>query len=175
MRLPQGHSIAIFGLSGSGKSTVARLLAKELKIPLRECGDFVREVANKKKVAISDVSEDDHRQIDQETCHWVSEMQGCVVEGRFLDAVLRSIPDQVTVVRLDASADARASRLSKRSGRDVSAADVRAMDDEDGNFRQKMYKECLPLAPHIALDTSGYGPDECLSILMTQLFPVPRG
>jgi cytidylate kinase len=49
--------IAISGTAGSGKSTIAKLLAKKLKYRHYSMGDFQREIAKEKGISITELGE----------------------------------------------------------------------------------------------------------------------
>jgi len=48
--------VAISGKAGSGKSTVAKLLAKKLKLEHYSIGDLMREMAKEKKISLLELS-----------------------------------------------------------------------------------------------------------------------
>ncbi|MBS3176670.1 nucleoside monophosphate kinase [Candidatus Woesearchaeota archaeon] len=61
--------ITIAGTPGSGKSTVAKLLAKQLKLKHYSAGDFMREIAKERKISLETLqkqAEHDHGDIDRE-------------------------------------------------------------------------------------------------------------
>lgn len=49
--------ITISGTPGSGKSTVAKILAKKLKLKHYSTGDFMREMAKKRKITLEEIGE----------------------------------------------------------------------------------------------------------------------
>jgi len=60
--------ITISGIAGSGKSTVAKELAKKLKYKHYSIGDFMREMAKERKVSLLELSKqaEEDRSIDKE-------------------------------------------------------------------------------------------------------------
>ena len=149
--------LAIFGGSLVGKTTAASSLATELSMDVRHCGDVVKQTAARMGVSLGELSEDMHRAIDEETRQWVAaRSSGCIVEGRFLDAVLRP-GNSLVFVRLTADVQTRAAR------RDLTERDVMMRDLEDATFRKKMFTASVPPISYISLDNSGMSVAECVS------------
>ncbi len=70
---------AIYGHTWVGKTTVARVVAAELRLPLRSCGNVVRERALTLDAGIRELPDVVHQNIDEETSVWVVARQPCVV------------------------------------------------------------------------------------------------
>src|SRR5215510_2480031 len=94
---------AIFGPSCVGKTTVTRLVAERLKLPLRSCGGVVRDRASALGVSVQAVPDDVHHEIDRETVAWATSNQPCLLDGRFLDQVLAKAKTSVVLIQLTAS------------------------------------------------------------------------
>jgi cytidylate kinase len=159
---------ALVGPSACGKTTHAQLAAEKLAVPVRHCGNEVREAAAAKGCSISTCDDDIHKQVDQQTIDWCEGLGDTigVVEGRFLDQVLSGLPN-IVFIQIAASDEQRAERLSERRGCMITEADVRAIDHEDDMFRQRMYS-AAPIAPKAyVIDTSGGTAPECVQNLIS--------
>src|SRR5206468_6283041 len=80
----------------------------------------------------------------------------CIVEGRYLDFVLRPVADRITLIRLTASSQARLERLRKSTGRSMKAqasALLQASDDADRQLTERLYAGD-PTVPHATLHIS---------------------
>ncbi|MFN3301989.1 MAG: (d)CMP kinase [Patescibacteria group bacterium] len=62
----KGLTITISGLSGSGKSTVAEIIAKEFKLKIFSAGDIQRKFASQRKISIYESSIIRPKKIDYE-------------------------------------------------------------------------------------------------------------
>lgn len=143
--------IAIFGSSGSGKSAVSAALANRLNIELRGCGDEVKKLAKSKGVSFVDLEAVDHLAVDSQTVEFAHLKNDWIIEGRFLDHVLRDFQKPFVLIRLEASATIRAGRLEKRDSRPTTTDHVRQYDTEDSQFRLKMYSG-NPLQPKYIIE-----------------------
>lgn len=78
--------IALSGHSASGKTYLADFIANNLNIPVRHCGEVLKEYAKNKSINFQSLSNADHIAIDQETVAWIKDVDSLalVVEGRFL-------------------------------------------------------------------------------------------
>jgi cytidylate kinase len=151
--------LALFGSSLAGKTTVATDLASELSLPLRRCGELVKSRAIELDVPVPELSDTIHKEIDAETIAWVNAQDsGCIVEGRFLDAVLASRSD-VCFVRLEASYDVRVTR-SKGS---LSLAQIKQRDSEDQAFRERLFTQRVQPICCQKLNTSELSVLQCVA------------
>ena len=105
--------ITIAGAPGSGKSTVAKELAKKLKFSHFSAGDFQRDMAKEMGITILELAEKakETREIDEKTDSWV-EAVGEADDNFVMDARLgfNFIPDSVKIF-LDVSEDEAARRV----------------------------------------------------------------
>ncbi len=122
--------ITISGRPGSGKSVVAKALAKRLDIPHFSAGDFERDLARKRKmdvVALSRLAETDrsiNRMIDERTVELSHHEFSFVMDGRM---AWKFIPSSVKVL-LDVSLKEGGRRLKGREPRRLRS--VMAAEDE---------------------------------------------
>lgn len=156
--------IAIYGGSNTGKTTIAKLLQGMTGLELRSCGDIVKHTAAQAEIDVGQVPDDMHRSIDHDTWTWVDGKEKGIVEGRFLDQVLSPSDQHVVFVKLMAGDAARADRATIRRGSPISVGDIQSMDDEDGKFRERMYKG-QAAQPAIVLDTTDLSKEACASEL----------
>lgn len=132
--------LAVFGPSAVGKTTVAKILADQLQLPIRHCGLAVHAKALEMGIAVGQVGVDLHKNIDAETLRWCDQhsLTGGIIEGRFLDYVLSGRAD-VLFVSLIAERTERSRRLKERIGYTPSADKILAADADDDAFRSAMY------------------------------------
>lgn len=115
--------ITIGGTPGSGKTTVARLLAKQLGLPHIYAGDLYRRAAEARGLsleAFNRLAEQDHsidRELDAKMAEYALQ-GGVILEGRL--AAFQALQQNVDALKvyLTASDDVRAHRVSQREGGD---------------------------------------------------------
>lgn len=154
--------VALFGNSLVGKSTAARELVQQLSLPVRHCGEIVRQRAATTGLSLSEISDTVHSEIDAETREWIgAQAAGFIVEGRFLDAVLDPAKD-LMFIQLSARADVRAAR----GGLSVQAVEER--DAFDREFRARVFTAPPSKVSCIAIDTSEMSVLECAREVIRQ-------
>ncbi len=105
--------ITISGTPGSGKSTVARLLAKKLKFKHHSAGEFMRQMAEENGVSLLEFNKlaEKDRSIDEELDQWQIQL-GKTEDNFIIDSRLgfHFIPSSIKIF-LDADLKARVERI----------------------------------------------------------------
>ena len=154
--------IAIFGSSRVGKTSTASALSKELGLPLRSCGNELKQKATTVQTT-GDIPDAIHREVDNETLNWVSVTyppSHRLVEGRFLHHVLEGLSPVPYLIRLTASASVRLGRMGASNNMNVDY--VFALDVEDEKFCNRLYSGQPPLQPTVSIDTSSITVESCV-------------
>ena len=118
--------ITISGVPGSGKTTVARLLSKQLGIPHIYAGDIYRQQANARGLSLAQLNalaEKDHsidRELDNRLAEYAHEGE-VVLEGRLAGFIALKENVDALKVWLTASDRVRAERVAEREGVDSAA------------------------------------------------------
>jgi cytidylate kinase len=73
----------LFGSTCTGKTTVARALARQLGLPLRSCGEEIRMRASMLRLSLDNLPSSVHEEVDNESVLWALSNRPCLVEGRF--------------------------------------------------------------------------------------------
>jgi cytidylate kinase len=154
--------ICLFGPSYVGKTTIARKAASILGLPLRSCGDAVRQKAASLRLPIEQLPDKAHLTVDAATIEWgLKRSDGCMIEGRFLDAVFATAGVPIALLELRADRGCRLRRARMRNGLSFSANDLDRLDAEDASFRARIFGRDDMELPRCVLDTSTRTVDEC--------------
>ena len=162
------RSLAIIGPCATGKSTLAKIVSQELNLPARGCGEAVRQRARELGVPVGELPDSEHHAVDAQTVDWIRGSAPCIVEGRFLDHVLRPLASQITLVELDTASAVRCQRQGKRTGHVVTPDDLAAIDNSELSLRSRLYGG-MPIKACVALQTSELSVDECVQMLLCLL------
>src|SRR2546425_210946 len=125
--------IALFGNSCVGKSEVAAKLAIRLGLPVRHCGELVKDRSKQLGIPASALGAIEHQGIDSETRSLAEKSDNDIImEGSFLDIVLAGVP-RITLVELTCQDDERRRRhAGKLPGRSLR---LRLRDEDDRKLR----------------------------------------
>lgn len=105
--------ITISGTAGSGKSTVAKILARKLGLKHYSTGDFMREIAKERNLSLEDlgkIAESDRsidQALDQRQIKLGKEEDDFIIDGRLS---FHFIPNSIKIF-LDAELSTRAQRI----------------------------------------------------------------
>jgi len=161
---PSNMKITISGKPGSGKSTVARLLAIKLKYKHYSTGDFMRQMADEKKISLLELSEiaEKDRSVDEELDQWqisLNKEDNFVIDGRLS---FHFIPGSVKIF-LDANEKTRSKRIlgdNMRNEHNVSLDQTIKDIKKREKSEKERYKEYYDLDPNdkkqydLIIDTS---------------------
>lgn len=153
---------ALFGKSCVGKSEIAEKLAQKLNVPVRHCGELVKNRAAQLGISTSKLPDAEHTTIDEETRRLVGDSNApLVVEGTFLDIVLRGLPN-VILVHLTCDKDERARRFTARTPTLGNTLELR--DEADNTLRRQFYSNTEELSEGtLHLDTTRLTAEEAAS------------
>jgi len=154
--------ITISGKAGSGKSTVAKLVAKKLKMKHFSTGDFMREIAKEKGITLLELSkfaekdEEVDKLLDKRQTEFGKKEDNFVIDSRL---GFHFIPKSIKIF-LKASLDVRAQRIlkDKRGYNDVEKLKQEIIERENSeNKRYSDYYQILDYSDsiyyHLVVDT----------------------
>ena len=119
--------ITISGKAGSGKSTVARELARQLKLKHYSIGDLMRQMAKERNISLLELgkaAENDKsidKELDERQIKLGKEEDNFVIDGRL---TAHFIPHANVKVFLECEDSVRAERILKDEGRDEKSKDI---------------------------------------------------
>lgn len=147
--------IALYGASCTGKSTIANSIIAGRNLPIRRCGDEVRDLAAGRNLQPDQLPLDGHREIDALSVAWVREhaTATAIIEGRFLDSVLSPVADLIKLIHVSAARDIRAERWEARRPGIVGQDEVARQDSADEAFREWAYSGMARLLADMNAET----------------------
>jgi len=161
--------ITISGLPGSGKTTVARLVARELGLEHVYAGDMFRKAAEARGLTLEEYArraETDHS-IDQaldEQMRRRAERGDAVLEGRLAAFMADQAGVRALRVFLDAPEAVRAGRIAGREGGEAveRLREIQAREASDGRRYRQIYGVDYhdPARYDLVLQTAGRSPEE---------------
>ncbi|MEY2640828.1 MAG: hypothetical protein RL150_221 [Candidatus Parcubacteria bacterium] len=181
MIMPKHTKITLGGLSGTGKGTVAALLAKRLGFSCHSAGDFFREIARERgydsvlalqemihKEGEEDTSVDE--MVDARTRMFGASHDRFIVEGRLC---AHMIPQAFNIL-LTCADELRFARIASREGIQLSVAraETEARERLYSNAYKKFYNiESYADPKHydLVIDTSAILPDEIVERIIKAL------
>jgi len=134
--------VTISGLPGSGTTTVAKSLSKELSLELISAGEMFRQIAKERKLQLEQFNElaennaDFDRQIDEKQGEEAMKRENVIVEGRLSGFF---VPDADLKTWLKAPVEIRARRIAGREKIAYKEA-LSAMKDRERS-EHKRYRE----------------------------------
>lgn len=123
--------VGLTGKSATGKTSVAKELARRLGIEVRHCGELVKNRARQLGVPTDELPANEHAAIDSETRSIAENaLSLIVIEGRFLKRVLKGTKN-VRLFELICTEKTRTNRSrSRMSGIPLSLTEVQRTRDE---------------------------------------------
>lgn len=171
-------TVTISGLPGTGKTTVAKLLEKQLGLRYVYSGEIFRQLAQKHNMSLEEFGEycETHREIDEELDrHQLSILREgeVIVEGRISGwlAFRNNIP--AIKVLLEADVDIRAGRIVKREQGDIKKRKREILKREKSE--ETRYKKYYGINIHdtsiydVIIDAGNKTPEEIMEIILSYL------
>lgn len=162
--------VAVGGPIGVGKSTVARVLAERLGVPVVSAGGVFRELARRRGVTVTELNQlaESDPMIDRDLDRLQGEMarQGpCVVESRLSGWMVEAD----FKIWLDAPLDVRAARVAGREGQvsDEARRDLLIRERSEWSRYKTLYGiEFTDRSPYqLVIDTSRWTPEVIADVL----------
>lgn len=161
--------VTISGLSGSGTTTVGKLVSSKLNIPFISTGDIFRELAKEKGMSINEFVEfaNSHPNIDREIDDRqieIASVKSVVLEGRL--AGILAFNNKILSIKiwLDAPLDVRAKRVTNREKKslEIIKKEIHERDKSDLIRYNKIYNFDLNDFSYYTkiIDTTKNKPDE---------------
>jgi carbohydrate kinase (thermoresistant glucokinase family) len=127
-------TVVVMGVSGSGKTTVGGVLARQLGVPFADADDFHGEQAKAKMAAGHPLNDEDRAPWLQRLAQWLTdEQEGCVLacsalKRRYRD-VLRTGAGQLCFLDLAGDASVVTERVGRRAHHYMPASLVQSQYD----------------------------------------------
>lgn len=171
--------ITIGGLPGSGTSTIARQIARKLKLQHIDAGDIWDEMAAARNTDVtglnllgeSDPSID--HELDNRMLGYAKTKDNVILEGRLIGWLSHQNKLDNYKIWLDCPLDTRVQRVKKREGQ--SLAEIKADTQTRENSEAKRYKEYYDIdikdlsIYDLVVDTSSKTPPEIVEFILQKL------
>ena len=170
--------ITIGGFAGSGKSTVADIVAKKLGWERISTGDAFRHLAKEKGMLLEDFNEhaESHPEIDKELDKKILKMADdgmAVIDGRLTGLLAKKNGISCITVWLDAPLEVRAKRIVKREKKDYQSVvnEIQRRETSDWQRFWDLYTiDINDLSGYsLIIDTTYKTPEEIAEIILGKL------
>lgn len=164
-------TVAISGLHGTGKTTAAKALSKELDLRYISAGDVFRQMAEERDMSLSEFSNyvEDHPEIDKEIDQRTAEeakKDGVLIDARLAGWMAKEADIRIL---LTASLEERVKRISDREDRSYEEVmeETRAREKSE----EKRYKDIYDIDVgdcsvfDLVLNTEKFGEEEMIRVL----------
>jgi len=171
-------TITISGLPGTGKTTVAKLLEKQLGIRYVYSGEIFREMAKKHKMSLEEFGKycETHQEIDEKLDRYqlsILRKGNVIVDGRISGWLAYQNHIPAVKVLLDTDINVRASRIVKREQGNVEERKKEILNREKSEATR--YKKYYGIDVRntsiydIIIDASNKTPEEIVEIIIEHL------
>lgn len=139
--------ITISGDAGTGKTTIAKRLSEELKLPYFYAGAIFRDIANEKNISVTELSKNAHitpeidRSIDNKMTEILKNTKQGIVEGRLSGYLAWKHKIPSLRIFLKASHQVQAERIAHREGYSLADGlkEVATRDQKDWERYKLLY------------------------------------
>ena len=158
--------VAIFGQSCTGKTVVSKQLASRLRVPIRNCGEIVKQRARELKCMPGELSKAVHESIDSETRRIACSSREVVMEGCFLPNVLGAI-EGVLWVELVCEDEERRRRWFRRTDSRKEVHDhLSERDTSDSDLLGELFTDPLePGSDKLVVETTNLSIDRVVDLI----------
>lgn len=170
--------VTIGGFAGSGKSTVAEIVAKKLGWERISAGDAFRKLAKEKGMPLEDFNEyaESHPEIDKELDKKILKMAAdkeTVIDGRLTGFLAKKNGLSCITVWLDAPPEVRAKRIVEREKKDYQTVvkEIQRRETSDWQRFWDLYTiDINDLSGYsLIIDTTYKTPEEIAEIILGRL------
>ncbi|UCG69821.1 MAG: AAA family ATPase [Thermoplasmata archaeon] len=170
--------ITIGGPPGSGKTTEAKLLSKELGKDVFVIGEIFRSLAKERGCSLAEFGEiasKDHTidmEIDKKTVE-MAKSDDFILEGRLAGVMLQRNNIPAYKIWLDADIKTRTKRITKREGDDINEIGHRILERE--NCEKKRYEDIYGIRLDereiydLVIDTSNISAEDVVKIILNSI------
>jgi predicted cytidylate kinase len=171
--------ITISGPIGSGKTTVAQLLADRLNLPYLVSGMVFRDMAKRLGLSLAEfgrLAESDpryDRMIDDAYLENARRTEDIILEGRLAGHMLTRAGIDALRVYLDAEPRARAERVAEREGKDPDAVLAEMLEREASEVKRYRAYYDIDITDmsvyDLVVDTTDISPEEVAARIVAEM------
>lgn len=171
-------TITISGSPGSGKTTVARLLAKKLGLKYFYSGEIFREMAEKHNMSLEEFGKycEEHEEIDKQLDdHQIEILKtgDIIVEGRIAGWIAQRNNIPAVKIMLDADLETRAGRIVNREKGDVEKRKKEILIREKSEAKRYKNYYSIDIKDNsiydIVIDSANKTPEEIAGIIIKKI------